>query len=143
MLIDLVSPRKFIDGIPFIYDTSRLKWISEQEFNTTFRILRTGFISGHRFIFYNDTPSNILGHVFDKDSVIKTINIFTENSATFDVVIYINDSEIQTVKLTSENEKTTSLDISVNAFDDLSCKFLSSEQLKNIHVSFLYSYLTT
>jgi hypothetical protein len=139
MLVDLKQPRKLVDSIPFIYGHLRSKWISEQEFVAIFEIVKNS-LRGDRFIFYDGKPSNLFGHIFNVKSLIKKAIIFTNEISTFDIKLLIDDAIVNTTTVSNNNKKEILLNESVDMYSKLSCKFLSSGPLNNIHVSITYSY---
>ena len=145
MLVDVFKAdrRKIVDGIPYLYDGTRSKWLSEQEFQALFRTIRRN-ITGERWVWFDNRPSNRSGFKFVRNSTIKTVDVFLGNSATCEFKFYKNGGEVLSVTLTGEAAKSVgSLDIDVADGDDLSCKIISSQLIDNIDIYLSYSFLTT
>jgi len=121
-------PQKQVDGILYLYDSTRSRWISVIREVVGFGINHKNIKSNRWLYLIGRVKSFNIGYRLPRDGIITavTIQLSTTGSATFQ--IFKNSTTLlSSISLTSQTGLTqTGLNIYINKDDYIQCKVLPS-----------------
>lgn len=137
-----IESRVFQDNIPYIYDDTLDKWISEQFFIIEYSLIYDR-ITGKRFLEYNNSnPSSNHSHKFLEKSYINKIYFFNDNSnISGSIKLQINSTDLFNFILNNEKDKTQEVNIYIEGsylYKNLKCLLETSDEMKNIDFRIKY-----
>lgn len=133
--------RTIIDNVPYIYESTINKWISDQFFIVDYNII-SNIVRGNRYLYYQNIPSSEYGYKFLNNSWIKRIYFSNDiNNINADFKLIIDNNEIFNFTLNNEQNKSLEVNIYIDGIllnKNLECLLQTNDILKNVNFKLEY-----